>query len=88
MFTLSKSAQANFLSTDFMGFFKTVSNVDGAVNVVKIKTAGTGGTNGTYTNDARGDGSNGQVSITIASGSVTSVSVTNVEQDIHMPILE
>ena len=49
----------------------TVSNaaVDGAVNIVKIKTAGTGGTNGTYTNiPMRGDGSNGQVSITIASG--------------------
>ena len=82
MFTLSASAQANFLSTDFMGVSSnsTVSNaaVDGAVNIVKIKTAGTGGTNGTYTNiPMRGDGSNGQVSITIASGSVTAVSVTN-----------
>ena len=81
MFTLSASAQANFLSTDFMGVSSnsTVSNaaVDGAVNIVKIKTAGTGGTNGTYTNiPMRGDGSNGQVSITIASGSVTAVSVT------------
>ena len=82
MFTLSASAQANFLSTDFMGVSSnsTVSNaaVDGIVNIVKIKTAGTGGTNGTYTNiPMRGDGSNGQVSITIASGSVTAVSVTN-----------
>ncbi len=82
MYTLSASAQANFLSTDFMGVSSnsTVSNaaVDGAVNIVKIKTAGTGGTNGTYTNiPMRGDGSNGQVSITIASGSVTAVSVTN-----------
>ena len=82
MFTLSASAQANFLSTDCMGVSSnsTVSNaaVDGAVNIVKIKTAGTGGTNGTYTNiPMRGDGSNGQVSITIASGSVTAVSVTN-----------
>ena len=82
MFTLSASAQANFLSTDFMGVSSnsTVSNaaVDGAINIVKIKTAGTGGTNGTYTNiPMRGDGSNGQVSITIASGSVTAVSVTN-----------
>ena len=81
MFTLSASAQANFLSTDFMGVSSnsTVSNaaVDGAINIVKIKTAGTGGTNGTYTNiPMRGDGSNGQVSITIASGSVTAVSVT------------
>ena len=82
MFTLSASAQANFLSTDFMGVSSnsTVSNaaVDGAINIVKIKTAGSGGTNGTYTNiPMRGDGSNGQVSITIASGSVTAVSVTN-----------
>ena len=81
MFTLSASAQANFLSTDFMRVSSnsTVSNaaVDGAINIVKIKTAGTGGTNGTYTNiPMRGDGSNGQVSITIASGSVTAVSVT------------
>ena len=81
MFTLSASAQANFLSTDFMGVSSnsTVTNaaVDGAVNIVKIKTSGTGGTNGTYTNiPMRGDGSNGQVSITIASGSVTAVSVT------------
>ena len=82
MYTLSASAQANFLSTDFMGVSSnsTVTNaaVDGAVNIVKIKTPGTGGTNGTYTNiPMRGDGSNGQVSITIASGSVTAVSVTN-----------
>ena len=81
MYTLSASAQANFLSTDFMGVSSnsTVTNaaVDGAVNIVKIKTPGTGGTNGTYTNiPMRGDGSNGQVSITIASGSVTAVSVT------------
>ena len=81
MYTLSASAQANFLSTDFMGVSSnsTVSNaaVDGAINIVKIKTAGTGGTNGTYTNiPMRGDGSNGQVSITIASGSVTALSVT------------
>ena len=82
MFTLSASAQANFLSTDFMGVSSnsnvTNAAVDGAVNIVKIKTPGTGGTNGTYTNiPMRGDGSNGQVSITIASGSVTAVSVTN-----------
>tara|TARA_B100000575_G_scaffold241278_1_gene204282 strand:+ start:4457 stop:5917 length:1461 start_codon:yes stop_codon:yes gene_type:complete len=82
MFTLSASAQANFLSTDFMGVSSNsnVTNgaVDGAVNIVKIKTAGTGGTAGTYTNiPMRGDGSGGEVSITITSGSVTAVSVTN-----------
>ena len=43
MYTLSASQQTNFLSTDFMAVAtdSTVSSaaVDGAVNVVKIKTA-------------------------------------------------
>ena len=70
MYTMSASAQANFLSTDFMGVSSnaTVTNaaVDGAINIVKIKSGGTGGTNGTHTGiPIRGDGSNGQVSVTI-----------------------
>ena len=64
MYTLSASQQTNFLSTDFMGVAtnSTVSSaaVDGAVNVVKIKTAGSGGTNGSHTSvPIRGDGSSG-----------------------------
>ena len=40
--------------------------VDGAINIVKIKSGGTGGTNGTHTGiPIRGDGSNGEVSVTI-----------------------
>ena len=82
MYTLSASQQANFLSTDFMAVAtnSTVSSaaVDGAIDVVKIKTPGSGGADGTHTGIAiRGDGSNGQVSVTVAGGVVTAVTVTN-----------
>jgi hypothetical protein len=82
MYTLSATQQANFLSTDFMAVEtnSTVSSaaVDGAINIVKIKSAGTGGTNGTYTNIAiRGDGSSGTVTVVVSGGSVTSVTITN-----------
>ena len=82
MYTLSASQQANFLSTDFMAVEtnSTVSSaaVDGAINIVKIKTAGSGGTDGTHTGIAmRGDGQNGTVSVTVTSGAVTAVTVTN-----------
>jgi len=81
MYTLSASQQSNFLSTDFMAVAtnSTVSSaaVDGAINVCKIKTAGSGGSDGTHTNiDIRGDGSGGKVSVTVASGAVTDVTVT------------
>ena len=81
MYTLSASQQANFLSTDFMAVStdSTVSAaaVDGAVNIVKIKTAGSGGTNGTHASvPIRGDGSGGVASVTVAGGAVTAVTVT------------
>ena len=81
MYTLSATQQANFLSTDFMAVAtnSTVSSaaVDGAVNIVKIKTAGSGGTNGTHTSvPIRGDGSSGAASVTISGGAVTAVTVT------------
>jgi hypothetical protein len=83
MYTLSASQQVNFLSTDFMAVStnSTVSAaaVDGAVRVVKIKSAGTGGTNGTFTGIAvRGNGSSGTVTVTVSGGTVTAVTVTNV----------
>jgi hypothetical protein len=83
MYTLSATQQSNFLSTDFMAVEtnSTVSAaaVDGAVRIVKIKSAGTGGTNGTHTGIAiRGDGSSGTVSVTVAGGVITAVTVTNV----------
>ena len=81
MYTLSASQQSNFLSTDFMAVAtnSTVSSaaVDGAINVCKIKTAGSGGTDGTHTGIViRGDGSSGTVSVTVTSGAVTAVTVT------------
>ena len=81
MYTLSASQQANFLSTDFMAVAtdSTVSSasIDGAIYVIKIKTAGSGGTNGTHTGIAiRGDGSGGVCSVTVAGGVVTAVTVT------------
>jgi hypothetical protein len=83
MYTLSATQQSNFLSTDFMAVEtnSTVSAaaVDGAVRIVKIKSTGTGGTNGTFTGIAiRGDGSSGTVSVTVLGGVITAVTVTNV----------
>tara|TARA_B100000575_G_scaffold113257_1_gene90126 strand:+ start:7124 stop:8584 length:1461 start_codon:yes stop_codon:yes gene_type:complete len=81
MYTMSASEQSNFLSTDFMAVSTNASvssnAVDGAIDVVKIKTAGSGGTDGTHTNiDIKGDGTGGKVSVTVTSGAVTAVSVT------------
>lgn len=82
MYSLTAAQQANFLSTDFMAVAtdSTVSSaaVNGALDIVKIKTAGTGGTDGTHTGiPIRGDGTVQAVcSVTIASGAVTAVSVT------------
>ena len=81
MYTLSATQQANFLSTDFMAVAtnSTVASaaVDGAVNIVKIKTAGSGGTNGSHTSvPIRGDGSSGAATVTISGGAVTAVTVT------------
>jgi len=81
MYTLSATQQSNFLSTDFMAVAtnSTVSSaaVDGAVNIVKIKTAGSGGTNGTHTGvPIRGDGSSGVASVVVSGGAVTAVTVT------------
>ena len=81
MYTLTAGQQTNFLSTDFMAVAtnSTVSSaaVDGAVNIVKIKTAGSGGTNGTHTGVAiRGDGSSGVATVIVSGGAVTSVTVT------------
>ena len=81
MYTLTASQQANFLSTDFMAVAtdSTVSAaaVDGAIDIIKIKSAGSGGTDGTHTGIAiRGDGTGGVCSVTVAGGVVTAVTVT------------
>ena len=87
MYTLSASDQANFLSTDFMGVTtdSTVSAaaVDGSLDIVKIKTAGSsytvsgGATSGTITAvPIRGDGTGGVASVTLTSGAITAVTIT------------
>ena len=81
MYTLSAAQQTNFLSTDFMAVATNstvaAAAVDGAVNVVKIKTAGSGGSNGSHTGVAiRGDGSSGVATVTVSGGAVTAVTVT------------
>ena len=81
MYTLTASQQSNFLSTDFMAVStdSTVSSaaVAGAIDIIKIKSAGSGGANGTHTNiDIRGDGTGGKCSVTVAGGVVTAVTVT------------
>ena len=82
MYTLSASEQSNFLSTDFMAVSTNTSvssnAVDGAIDIVKIKTAGSGGADGTHTNiPIRGDGTGGVVSVVVTSGAVTAVNVTS-----------
>ena len=88
MYTLSAAQQANFLSTDFMAVSSNAnaqsdqSNVisaavDGSIDVVKIKTPGSGGTNGTFTGvPIRGDGSGAVATVVVSGGAVTSVTVT------------
>ena len=81
MYSLSAAQQTNFLSTDFMAFATNATvaaaNTAGAIDIVKIKTAGSGGTDGTHTGIAiKGDGSSGTVSVTVSSGVVTAVTVT------------
>ena len=81
MYSLSATQQANFLSTDFMAVATdaTISSaaVDGAISTVKIKSAGSGGTNGTFTSiPIRGDGTGGVISATVSGGIVTAVTVT------------
>ena len=81
------SQQSNFLSTDFMAVAtnSTVSSIatDGGIDIVKIKTAGSGytvsggGTSGTITGVLiRGDGSSGVCSVTLTSGAITAVTIT------------
>ena len=80
MYSLSASEQSNFLSSDFMHVSTESSDFSttaGAIEHVKITAAGSGGTNGTYTNVAiRGDGSSGTATVTVSGNAVTAVSIT------------
>jgi len=83
MYELTAAQQVNFLSTDFMAVATdsgvAAANTDGEVNIVKIKSSGSGASvNSTFTNiDIRGDGSAGKVSVTTSGGVVSAVTVTN-----------
>src|SRR6056300_121190 len=87
MYELTAAQQVNFLSTDFMAVATdsgvAAANTDGEVNIVKIKSAGSGASvNSTFTGIAiKGDGSGGEVSVTTAGGVVTSVTVTDPGQN-------
>src|SRR5210317_807063 len=86
MYSLTSAQQVNFLSTDFMAVAtdSTVSSAatDGAINIVLVKSVGSGGTDGTHTSvPIRGDGTSGTVSVTISSGAVSTVTVTNAGSD-------
>ena len=80
MYSLSASEQANFMSTDFIHVSTEstdYSTTAGAIENVKVTAAGSGGTNGTYTNvDIRGDGSSGKCTVVISSNAVSSVTIT------------
>ena len=81
MYTLTASEQTNFLSTDFMHVSTdstvAAAAVDGALDTILIKTAGSGGTNGTHASvPIRGDGSSGVCSVVVSGGAVSSVTVT------------
>ena len=81
MYSLTASEQTNFLSTDFMHVSTdstvAAAAVDGALDTILIKTAGSGGTNGTHASvPIRGDGSSGVCTVVVSGGAVTAVTVT------------
>ncbi len=90
MYTLSAAQQSNFLSIDFMAVSPNSSPgsdqsnvisaaVDGSIDIIKVKSGGSGGTNGTFTNvGISGDGTGAFATVVVAGGAVTSVSVSNV----------
>ena len=82
MYTMSAAQQSNFLSTDFMGVStnSTISSaaIDGSIDCIKIKTAGTGGTDGTHSVTIKGDGSSATANVVVSGGIITSVTMTNV----------
>jgi hypothetical protein len=82
MYSLTATQIVNFLTTNFIpvNTDSTVSAaaVNGAVNIVRVKTVGTSGTNGTHTGiPIRGDGTGGEVTVEISSGAISAVTVTN-----------
>ena len=88
MYTLSAAQQSSFLSIDFMAVAPNSSPgtdqsnvisaaVDGSIDIIKIKSAGSGGTAGTFNSiPIRGDGTGALASVTVAGGLVSAVAVT------------
>ena len=80
IYTLSASQQSNFYQLTLWQLKQTqriINAVDGAIDIIKIKSAGTGGANGTHTNiDIRGDGTGGKCSIAVSGGVVTATATT------------
>lgn len=86
MYGLNTTQIQNSLSSDFMPVVidagVAAAATDGEITQVKIDDAGTGYTNGTYTNvPIYGDGSSGEVTVTVTGGSVTGVTVTTEGTD-------
>src|SRR5210317_971651 len=84
MYSLSAAQQTNFLSTDFMAVATNTTvrdaNTNGAIDIVKIKSAGSGASSGdgdTTGIAVKGDGSGAEVTVTISSGVVSAVTVTS-----------
>ena len=82
MTTMSAAQQSNFLSTDFMGLStnSTVSSaaIDGSIDCIKIKSAGSGGADGSHSVTIKGDGSSAAANVIVSGGTITSVVMTNV----------
>ncbi len=85
MYSMTTSQVQNFLSTDFMPVStdSTVSSaaVDGELSKIAVTTAGAGYNNATYTSvNVYGDGSNGVVTVVVAGGAVSTVTVTSTNE--------
>lgn len=87
MYTIPTGDVLRFLSTDFMPIVSATdptrvateaAAIAGAINVVLIENAGSGLPNGTHFAPIVGDGTGGIAQVVVASGAVSSVTVTNV----------
>ena len=79
LYTIPTDDVVKFLSTDFMPIstYQGTTPVDGEIKVVTIKDFGANLPAGTFYAPILGDGTGGKVSITIASGAITGVSVVS-----------
>lgn len=56
--------------------------VDGSIDCIKIKSAGSGGSNGTHSVTIKGDGSSATANVVVSGGTITSVTMTNVGEQV------